>query len=49
MPTKLVYAIRGLMLGALSWSLVVNAAVLFTLGWVGISIATRRIGALLVR
>ena len=41
--------IRGLMLGALSWSLVVNAAVLFTLGWVGISIATRRIGALLVR
>jgi len=41
--------IRGLMLGALSWSLVVNAAVLFALGWVGISLATRRIGALLVR
>ncbi len=41
--------IRGLMLGALSWTLLVNAAVLFALGWVGITIATRRIGALLVR
>lgn len=40
---------RGLMLGAMSWSLAINALVLLALGWVGISIATRRIGALLVR
>jgi lipooligosaccharide transport system permease protein len=40
---------RGLMLGALSWMLVVHAAVLLVLGLVGIRIATRRIGALLVR
>ncbi len=40
---------RGLMLGALSWWLVVHAVVLFVLGWVGIRIATHRIGSLLVR
>jgi lipooligosaccharide transport system permease protein len=40
---------RGLMLGALSWMLVLHAAVLLVLGYVGIRIATRRIGALLVR
>ncbi len=40
---------RGLMLGALSWWLVVHAAVLVTLGWIGIAVAGRRIGALLVR
>lgn len=40
---------RGLMLGAPSWMLVVHASVLLVLGLVGIRIATRRIGALLVR
>jgi lipooligosaccharide transport system permease protein len=40
---------RGLMLGALSWMLLVHAAVLLVIGSIGISIATRRIGALLVR
>jgi lipooligosaccharide transport system permease protein len=41
--------VRGLMLGALSWSLAVNAGVLVALGSIGIRIATRRIGVLLVR
>ncbi len=41
--------VRGLMLGALSWSLLLHAGVLLALGGVGIRIATHRIGVLLVR
>jgi lipooligosaccharide transport system permease protein len=38
---------RGLVLGVLSWTMLLNAAYLAVMGWVGVRVATRRLARLL--
>jgi lipooligosaccharide transport system permease protein len=38
---------RSLVFGDLHWSLLANAAYLFAMGWIGVSVASKRIGRLL--
>jgi len=39
---------RGLTTGVLAWSMVLNACYLLAMGWIGVTVATRKLGRLLL-